>query len=90
MIVSPRATGVVAMHGAKGVVVQNCTFRHLGMSAVLADEGSQDISVTHSHFARPLVLFHTRFTKRFGASISETTMRPDRRYSPTRGPRISA
>ena len=39
------------MHGAKNVNVTNCTFRHLGLTGVLADFGSQGIRVTHSHFA---------------------------------------
>ena len=43
--------GVVSMYGVKGVAVKNCSFEHLGLTGVLADGGSQGVSVTDSTFA---------------------------------------
>ena len=41
---------VLTLTGARGVTVSNCSFRHLGLSGVVADGGSQTIAVTTSTF----------------------------------------
>ena len=42
--------GALAFHGAKRIRVSNCTFAHLGLTAVVADEHSQNITVVDSTF----------------------------------------
>jgi hypothetical protein len=42
--------GAVAVHGAKGVQIDNCTFAHLGLSGVVVDGGSQNVTVSSSTF----------------------------------------
>ena len=42
--------GALALHGTKKINVTNCTFEHLGLTGLLADDGAQDIYVTHSKF----------------------------------------
>jgi hypothetical protein len=43
--------GAMWLSGVKDVVIQNCTFAHLGLTGIVADGGSQRINITSSTFA---------------------------------------
>eukprot|EP00039_Didymoeca_costata_P005849 m.85191 g.85191 ORF g.85191 m.85191 type:complete len:600 (-) comp13000_c0_seq2:48-1847(-) len=43
--------GVLSFHGSHNISIDNCTFTHIGLTAVLADYGSQGVRVTNSIFS---------------------------------------
>eukprot|EP00040_Diaphanoeca_grandis_P024232 m.132960 g.132960 ORF g.132960 m.132960 type:complete len:661 (-) comp29643_c0_seq1:46-2028(-) len=43
--------GALRLHGVKNVSVHNCTFKHLGLAGVVADDGSQNVVIDRSTFA---------------------------------------
>lgn len=42
--------GALALHGAKHILVSNCTFAHLGLGGVVVDQHSQNITIVDSTF----------------------------------------
>eukprot|EP01047_Picozoa_sp_COSAG01_P015778 COSAG01_NODE_795_length_13541_cov_5.530725_5_plen_677_part_00 len=42
--------GALALHGAQHILVSNCSFIHLGLTGVLVDEHSQNITIIDSTF----------------------------------------